>query len=83
MSNLLNQYSFIIVGVVVVLLASLLAWRILPLKWAFVVIIVSITSLGLFQWTERTEVNTIEDEREWDFLLSSNQPVLLEMYSDL
>ena len=77
-----NNYSFIFLGFILVLVVWFCIDRMASLKWAIGSIAVTLAILGTFQVLTSTNASEIKNGEEFDAILASGNPVLLELYSN-
>ena len=82
MTLLINSYSFVAIGFLIVLIVALMSWRLLSPKWAAVTVAVTFAALVAFQLTASTKVDTVSSPEDFNSALASGKPVLLELYSN-
>jgi ABC-type polysaccharide/polyol phosphate export permease len=82
MQLILNQYSFVIIGLFVLLTLIFFTWRLVGIKYAIpigVVMLVVLVGFQLIFSTASTEYQNIES---FNKSLNSDKPTLLFLYSD-
>ena len=82
MTLLINSYSFVALGLLILLIMALLTWRLLSPKWATATVAVTFASLVTFQLMASTKVDTVSSAEDFNNALASGKPVLLELYSN-
>ena len=82
MLPLINSYSFIVLGLLVILIVALLTWRVLSPKWVVGAVTVTFIALVSFQLMGSTKVDTVASPQDFDSALVAGKPVLLELYSN-
>ena len=82
MTLLINSYSFVAIGLLIVLIVALISWRLLSPKWAAVTVAVTFAALVAFQLMASTKVDTVSSPEDFNSALASGKPVLLELYSN-
>lgn len=83
MAMLINQYSFIFVGLFILVFVPVITWQLLGYKWAAVTFAIAFVSLVGFQLIASTNSNKISTPKDFSNVLSAGKPVLLELYSNL
>tara|TARA_B100000686_G_scaffold291515_1_gene319597 strand:+ start:165 stop:416 length:252 start_codon:yes stop_codon:yes gene_type:complete len=78
----LNQYSFVVISILILSIIGFLTWRFLDPKLSLVSIVVMLSLLGSFYFTARGSVNQVENISELKILLSSGKPVVVQIFSD-
>ena len=82
MALLINSYSFVALGLLILLVMTLLTWRLFNPKWAAAIAAVTFVFLVAFQLMASTRANTISSPEDFNNALTSGEPVLLELYSN-
>ena len=82
MALLVNSYSFIALGLIVLLIIAFLTVRLFGLQRAVVVVVVTFVLLVVFQLMASTEANSVSSPEEFNNVLMSGKPVLIELYSN-
>ena len=82
MALLINSYSFVALGLLILLVTALLTWRLFSPKWAAAAVAVTFVSLVAFQLTASTKANTVYSPEDFNNALASGKPVLVELYSN-
>ena len=83
MAMLINQYSFIFVGLFILVFVPVITWQLFGYKWATVTFAIAFVSLVGFQLIASTNSNKISTPKDFSNVLSAGKPVLLELYSNL
>ena len=78
----LNQYSFVVISILILSIIGFLTWRFLDPKLSLVSIVVMLSLLGSFYFTARGSVNQVENISELKILLSSGKQVVVQIFSD-
>ena len=79
----LNQYSFVAIGLLALATVTFLSWRLIGIKCAVPVSVLTLTLLVAFQIFLSTGTNPYSSVEDFENSLSSGQPLLLMLYSDL
>ena len=79
---LINSYSFVVVGLLILLIVALMTWRIVGVQWMFGIGAITLAFLVGFQLMASTKNSTISDPENFNEVLRSGEPVLLELYSN-
>ena len=82
MALVINSYSFVALGLLILLTVSMLTWRLFSPQWAAAAIAVTLTFLVAFQLIASTKAGTVSSPEAFDHALASGKPVLLELYSN-
>ena len=80
---MVNQYSFIIAGFLILVIITFLSWRFLGIKWALPLSGIVLISLVAVQQLLSTSTQTNSNVAAFESALESNEPVFLVLYSDL
>ena len=79
---MINQYSFIFIGLLILAITAFLSWRLIGIKFTVPVAGLTFVLLVAFQLLLSTNVNTYSSVGAFDNALTSGEPVLLVLYSD-
>ena len=79
---LINSYSFLVVGLLAILLVSIAAWRLLNPSWTIAIAVSTFVLLSAFQLVTSTREDEVTSLEDFDNVLKSGKPVLLELYSN-
>ena len=82
MALLINIYSFVALGLLILLVTALSTWRLFSPKLAAAAIAVTFVSLVAFQLMASTKANTVYSPEDINNALASGKPVLVELYSN-
>lgn len=83
MVMLINQYSLVAVGLLILVIVPVFIGGLFGSKWAAIAIAVTFISLLGFQLFARTNGDTISNPGDFENALHSGKPVFLELYSNL
>ena len=79
---MINQYSFIIIGLLILAILTFLSWRLIGKKYTVPVAGLTFVLLVAFQVLLSTNTNTYSSVEAFDNVLTSGNPVFLVLYSD-
>ena len=79
---MVNEYSFVVVGIVILALVAFLSSRILSLRYIILIVGLTFVLLTAFQLLLRTNTNTFASVKAFDNAFAYEGPKLLVMYSD-
>ena len=79
---MINQYSFIIIGLLILVVITFLTWRLIGIKYAVAVSGLTFVLLAGFHLLLSTDTSTYSSVDAFDNALPSGNPVLLVLYSD-
>ena len=79
---MINQYSFIVVGLLILPIITFLSWRLIGKKYTVSVAGLTLALLVAFQLLLSTTTTTYSSVDAFDNALASGNPVLLVLYSD-
>ena len=82
MTLLINSYSFVAAGILVLIIVALLVERFFCLKWTVTAVTVTFVSIVVFQLMASTKTNTWSSPEDFNNALISGRPVLVELYSN-
>ena len=83
MALLINSYSFVVFGSLIVFAMALLTWKLLSFEWSIVCVVAVAVFLGIFQFVLSTDAEEFSTMEDFDNALASGKPILLELYSNL
>ena len=79
---MINQYSLIIIGLLILAIITFVSWRLIGMKYTVAVSGLTLVLLVGFQLLLSTDTNTYSSVDAFDNSLTSGNPVLLVLYSD-
>ena len=79
---ILNQYSFLIIGLLLLVIVAFMSWRILEAKYAVPIIGLASILLIISQLFFSTNANSYSNIASFENALTTGKPVLLELYSN-
>ena len=79
---MVNQYSYILMGFIVLAILTYMSWRFVSIKYAVFVAVLTFVLLVAVQLLLSTNTNTSSNVEAFDAALASETPVLLLLYSD-
>ena len=79
---MINQYSFIVIGLLILAIITFVSWRLIGMKYIVFVAGLTFVLLVVFQLLLSTNTNTYSSVDAFDNSLTSGNPVLLVLYSD-
>ena len=79
---MINQYSFMLVGLLLLAIITFLSWRFLGVKVTVPLAGLTFAVLVVFQLAGSTNSNTYSNAEAFDTALTSGGHVLLILYSD-
>ena len=79
---ILNQYSYVAIGLVILAIVTFLFWRLIGIKYAVPIAVLTLGLLFAFQLLLSTNMDTYSSIEDFDNSLASGEPVLLMLYSD-
>lgn len=79
---MINEYSFVVVGIIILALVAFLTSRILSLRYIVLIVILTCVLLTTFQLLLRTNTNTFSSVNAFDKAFAYKGPKLLVLYSD-
>ena len=80
--TILNQYSFLIIGLLLLAIVAFMSWRILETKYAVSIIGLASILLIISQLFFSTNANSYSNVASFENALTTSKPVLLELYSN-
>lgn len=83
MELVINQYSYVAVGLIVLGLIGVATWLLVDAKWSIVAIAVTVALLGSFQLLTSTDVEKLSNVDDFEQALNLGTPVTVQFYSNL
>ena len=83
MELVINQYSYVVVGLIVLGLIGVATWLLIDVKWSIVAIAVTLALLGSFQLLTSTDVEKLSNVDDFEQALNLGTPVTVQFYSNL
>lgn len=81
--ELLNRYSFVIIGLLVITLLAFVSWTFLGRKPAISISLVTITILVVFQFVMSTSSDKYVTVQDFNETVLNGRPTFLMLYSNL
>ena len=82
MTLLINSYSFIVLGLLVLSIITLLTWHLFGAKFSMLAITTTFIVLIAFQLITSTKSSEVSSPEAFEEILASGKPVLVELYSN-
>ena len=82
MTGLINEYSIVLFGILILGLIVLSTWGFGQTKWMIVFIVILISSLVALQSLAKTSNSEITTTTQFNEVIDSKQLTLLEVYSN-
>ena len=79
---MINQYSFVLIGLLVILLMAPFIWRLIGGNYAIAAVALLVFALGSLQVLLRTDTERDSTIQSFEESLASGDPVLLILYSN-
>ena len=79
---LINQYSFISFGLIILVIVTVSGWHFIGITYAIPVAVLTFALLAAFQLLLSTRASPYSSVEAFDNSRTSGQPVLLVLYSD-
>ena len=83
MELVIKQYSYVVVGLIVLGLIGVATWLLIDVKWSIVAIAVTLALLGSFQLMTTTDVEKLSNLDDFEQALNLGTPVTVQFYSNL
>ena len=83
MELVINQYSYVVVGLIVLGLIGVATWLLIDVKWSIVAIAVTLALLGSFQLMTTTDVEKLSNLDDFEQALNLGKPITVQFYSNL
>mgnify|MGYP001365940144 CR=1 FL=1 len=78
----INQYSYVIIAIVLMAIIGFGSSRVFSWKVSMVIVLILIIVFTAFLRSQSVKNIGIETKSDWDKLLDSKVPVVLQLYSD-
>ena len=82
MALLINSYSLVAAGLLVLIIVALLTWQLFSPKWTTAAVAATFAFLVAFQLMASTKANTVSSPEDFNNALTSGKLVLLELHSN-
>lgn len=82
MTLFINSYSFIALGLLILMIVAWLVVRLFNPKWVALAVAVTFILMGVVYSVGSTKYNTVSNPEEFKNALTAGKPVLLELYSN-
>lgn len=82
MALLINGYSLVAMGLLVLVIVALLTSQLFSLKWVVAIVAITSVSMVLFQLSASTKASTISSPENFNNALMSGKPVFVQLYSN-
>lgn len=79
---LINSYSFVVIGLLILLILTSITWRLLGFQWMLAIGAITLVFLIGFQLMATTKSSIIANQEDFNEVLRSGEPVVLELYSN-
>ena len=83
MELVINHYSYVAVGLIVLGLLGVATWLLVDVKWSIVAIAITLAVLGSFQLMTSTNVEKLSNLDDFEQALNLGKPVTVQFYSNL
>ena len=77
-----NQYSYVLIAIVLMILIGIGATRIFSWKVSILILVVLLIAFTVFLKSQSINNDQVKIRSEWDTILRSNSPVVLQLYSE-
>ncbi|MFL2756390.1 MAG: hypothetical protein ACJ0BE_03920 [Dehalococcoidia bacterium] len=78
----INQYSYVLIAIVLMILIGIGATRIFSWKVSILILVVLLIAFTVFLKSQSINNDQVKIRSEWDTILRSNSPVVLQLYSE-
>ena len=77
-----NQYSYVLIAIVLMILIGIGATRIFSWKVTILILVVLLVAFTVFLKSQSINNDQVKIRSEWDTILRSTSPVVLQLYSE-
>ena len=77
-----NQYSYVLIAIVLMILIGIGATRIFSWKVTILILVVLLVAFTVFLKSQSINNDQVETRSEWNTILRSTSPVVLQLYSE-
>ena len=77
-----NQYSYVLIAIVLMILIGIGATRIFSWKVSILILVVLLVAFTVFVKSQSINNDQVKIRSEWDTILRSTSPVVLQLYSE-
>ncbi len=77
-----NQYSYVLIAIVLMILIGIGATRIFSWKVSILILVVLLVAFTVFLKSQSINNDQVKIRSEWDTILRSTSPVVLQLYSE-
>ena len=77
-----NQYSYVLIAIVLMILIGIGATRIFSWKVSILILVVLLVAFTVFLKSQSINNDQVKIRPEWDTILRSTSPVVLQLYSE-
>ncbi len=78
----INQYSYVLIAIILMLFVAVASTRIFSWKVTILILVVLLIALTGFLKSQSINNDQVETRSEWNTILRSTSPVVLQLYSE-
>ena len=78
----INQYSYVLIAIILMVFVAVGSTRIFSWKVTFVILVVLLVAFTVFLKSQSINNDQVETRSEWNTILRSTSPVVLQLYSE-
>ncbi|MAU64530.1 MAG: hypothetical protein CL882_00710 [Dehalococcoidia bacterium] len=78
----INQYSYVLIAIILMLFVAVASTRIFSWKVTILILVVLLIALTVFLKSQSINNDQVETRSEWNTILRSTSPVVLQLYSE-
>ncbi len=78
----INQYSYVLIAIILMLFVAVASTRIFSWKVTILILMVLFIALTVFLKSQSINNDQVETRSEWNTILRSTSPVVLQLYSE-
>ena len=78
----INQYSYVLIAIILMVFVAVGSTRIFSWKVTILILVVLLVAFTVFLKSQSINNNQVETRSEWNTILRSTSPVVLQLYSE-
>ena len=78
----INQYSYVLIAIILMVFVAVGSTRIFSWKVTILILVVLLVAFTVFLKSQSINNDQVETRSEWNTILRSSSPVVLQLYSE-
>ncbi|MBA12597.1 MAG: hypothetical protein FI688_00285 [SAR202 cluster bacterium] len=78
----INQYSYVLIAIILMVFVAVGSTRIFSWKVTILILVVLLVAFTVFLKSQSINNDQVETRSEWNTILRSTSPVVLQLYSE-